>query len=197
MGIEQVYAHYTRAEGTAEGYSYCPLCGSRLVVTECEQWLRPACPSCGFIQHMNPAPTVSVLVVDGDSVLLGRRGGEPGRGTWSLPSGYVEYEDDFLSTAIREVKEETGLDVELHGILNVMSSFVSPRYHFLGIYLLARVVGGELRPGDDLEAVEWCPLGGPLPGMGFQEDVDVIATYAAGRHAGLPVDERYARAGGP
>lgn len=194
MGVEQVYAHYERGERPAEGYTYCPLCRSRLVAAECEHWLRRTCPHCGYVQHMNPAPSVSVLVVEGDSVLLGRRGGEPGRGTWSLPSGYIEYEDDFLSTAIREAKEETGLDVELCGILNVLSSFVSPQYHFLGIYLLARVVGGELRAGDDLEAVAWYPLAGPLPAMGFQEDVDVIAMYAAGRHEGLPVDERYTAA---
>ncbi len=72
---------------------------------------------------------------------------------------------------------------------------MSPQYHFLGIYLVARVVGGELRAADDLETVAWYPLGGPLPATGFQEDVDVIAMYAAGRCEGLPVDERYARAG--
>jgi hypothetical protein len=58
---------------------------------------RPACSNCGFVQHRNPAPTVSVLVVDEDRVLLGKRGGHPGKGTWSLPSGYVEYEEDFLA----------------------------------------------------------------------------------------------------
>jgi 8-oxo-dGTP diphosphatase len=123
-------------------------------------------------------------------VLLGRRGGSPGKGTWSLPSGYIDYEEDFLTTAIRETKEETGLDVEVYSIINVVSSFVSPRFHFLGIYAVARVMGGELVAGDELEAVGWFPAVGPLPEMGFQEDVGIIEMYTKG-FAGLPVDPKY------
>jgi len=78
---------------------------------------------------------------------LGKRGGHPGKGTWSLPSGYIEYEDDFLTTAIREMKEETGLDVEVSSIINVVSSFVAPGFHFLGIYVVAHVVGGGVGGG--------------------------------------------------
>jgi ADP-ribose pyrophosphatase YjhB (NUDIX family) len=129
--------------------------------------------------------------VDGDRVLLGRRGGKPGKGTWSFPSGYIDYEEAYLDTAIRETKEETGLDVEICSIINVVSSFVSPRFHFLGIYVLARVLGGVLEAGDDLEAVAWFPLAGPLPEMGFQEDIAIIEMYKKG-FAGLPVDPDYA-----
>jgi 8-oxo-dGTP diphosphatase len=135
-----------------------------------------------------------VLVVDGDRLLLGKRGGNPGKGTWSFPSGYVDYEEDFLTTAIRETKEETGLDIEVRSILNVVSSFVSPRFHFLGIYVLARVTGGELVAGDDLEAVAWFPVAGPLPKMGFQEDVSIIEMVTEGI-AGLPVDPACATPG--
>jgi ADP-ribose pyrophosphatase YjhB (NUDIX family) len=138
---------------------------------------------------------VSVLVVDGERVLLGKRGGEPGKGTWSLPSGYIEYEDDFLTTAIREAKEETGLDVEVKSVINVISSFVTPRFHFLGVYVSAQVVGGVLAAGDDLDEVAWFPLLGPLPEMGFEEDVIVIEMVAQG-FEGLPVDAGYARLDG-
>ena len=133
-----------------------------------------------------------MLIVEGDQVLLGKRGGDPGQGTWSLPSGYIEYEDDFLTTAIREAKEETGLDVEVWSLINVVSSFVSPRFHFLGLYVTAQVVGGELAAGDDLEAVAWFPVAGPLPEMGFEEDATIIELYARG-FVGLPVDAAYAK----
>lgn len=187
MPLKQVYDHYQR-EAQPEGeFKFCPFCGTPLLLEEIDHRLRPTCPGCAFVQYRNPASTVSVLVVDNDRVLLGKRGGPPGKGTWSLPSGYIEYEDDFLSTAIREAKEETGLDVEISSVINVASSFVSPSFHFLGLYLVARVAGGELVAGDDLEAVEWFPIKGPLPEMGFAEDVDVIETYVAG-YAGLPVD---------
>jgi 8-oxo-dGTP diphosphatase len=124
-------------------------------------------------------------------VLLGKRGGSPGKGRWSLPSGYVDYEEDFLTAAIRETREETGLDVEVCSLINIVSSFVSPRFHFLGLYVVARVLGGELVAGDDLEAVDWYPVAGPLPEMGFQEDVGIIEMYEKG-FAGLPVDRDYA-----
>jgi 8-oxo-dGTP diphosphatase len=153
---------------------------------------RPMCSRCGFVQHRNPAPTVSILVLDNGRVLLGRRSREPGKGTWSLPSGYIDYEDDFLTTAIREAKEETGLDIEIRSVINVVSSFVTPKFHFLGIYLVAQMVGGELVAGDDLEAVEWFLVKGPLPEMGFEEDVRTIEMYANGC-MGLPVDVEYAK----
>jgi 8-oxo-dGTP diphosphatase len=189
--VKQVFAHYQRGGGLEGGFKHCPSCGTLLMLTESGDRLRPACSNCGFVQYRNPAPTVSVLVVDGDRVLLGKRGGSPGRGTWSLPSGYVDYEEDFLTTAIRETKEETGLDVEVCSLINVVSSFVSPRFHFLGLYVVARVMGGALEAGDDLEAVEWFPIVGPPPEMGFQEDIDIIEMYAEG-FVGLPVDPDYA-----
>jgi 8-oxo-dGTP diphosphatase len=187
--VKQLYAHYDREEPrTADGFRFCPYCRTELVVTEQGYEPRPTCPTCGFVHFRNPFPTVSILVVQGERVLLGKRAGHPGAGKWAIPSGYIEYGDDFVSAAVREAKEETGLDVEIRSIVNVVSSFVSPRFHFLGIYLLAGVVGGEPAAGDDLALMDWFPLAGPLPEMGFQEDADVIAWYATHKAAGLPVD---------
>ena len=192
MQARQVLEYYQRQGRPAGQFAVCPFCGTRLHQEESGGRLRAACQACGFVQHRNPAPAVAILVVDQGRVLLGRRGGEPGRGTEALPSGYVEWEDDFLSTAIREAKEETGLDVEVESILTVVSSFVSPRFHFLSVYVVARVVGGELAASDDLEAVEWFPVKGPLPEMGFEEDLRVIELYRDG-FEGIPVDAKYAR----
>jgi 8-oxo-dGTP diphosphatase len=192
--VKQIFAYYERGDQLVGEFKHCPFCSAPLVLAESEQRLRPTCPGCGFVQHRSPAPTVSVLAVDGDHVLLGRRGRSPGKGTWSLPSGYVDYEEDFLTTAIRETKEETGLDVQILSIVNIVSSFVSPAFHFLGIYVIAQVVGGKLVAGDDLEAVDWFPAVGPLPDMGFQEDVHVIEMHKKGL-MGIPVDPEYATLG--
>jgi 8-oxo-dGTP diphosphatase len=193
--IKQVFVHYEQSDQLVGRFKHCPYCGAQLDLVEIKHRLRPACSSCGFVQHRNPAPTVSILVVDGDRVLLGRRGESPGKGTWSLPSGYIDYEEDFLTAAIRETKEETGLEVEIRSVINLVSSFVSPRFHFLGVYVVGRVVGGRLVAGDDLEEVEWFPIEGSLPEMGFQEDVGIIEMYAGG-FAGLPVEPAYATSGG-
>ena len=126
-------------------------------------------------------------------MLLGKRGGEPGKGKWATPSGYIEYDDDFLTTALREAKEETGLDVELKAILNVSSTFLSPGQHFFSVYLLGTVTGGELAAGDDLETVDWFPITGPLPELAFQEDADILAAFAKNEYVALPIGPHIAR----
>jgi ADP-ribose pyrophosphatase YjhB (NUDIX family) len=128
-------------------------------------------------------------------VLLGKRAGEPGKGLWATPSGYIEYEDDFLCTAVLEAKEETGLDVEIRSVLNVLSSFVSPKFHFLAIYLLAEVVGGELTAGDDTDEVAWFPLSGPFPELAFMEDAEILDAYSKSPWVGLAVEPKFAQRG--
>ena len=187
--MKQVYVAYDGKEDpAADRFKWCPRCKTALTLKDIDHKRRLACPSCGFIRFRNPSPTVSLLIVKDEQVLLGRRGGDPGRGQWATPSGYIEYEDDFLTTAIREAKEETGLDVELKSIIQVVSSFTSPGYHFLAIYLLAGVIGGELDAGDDLEAVGWFPVAGPWPDLAFQEDVDLLEAYSRTELLGLPID---------
>ena len=115
-----------------------------------------------------------------------------GAGEWGLPMGFIEADEDFLTAAIREVKEETGLDVEIRSILSVVSNFLSPRLHTLAIVLLARVGGGELCAADDLEDVAWFPLAGPLPEMAFEADAHICERYYQTRLEGAPVDPGYA-----
>ena len=191
MALKQVYIHYPINPPLADPFKYCPHCKGELTVYEFDHRPRSVCSACGFIHFRNPAPVVSLLVVRGDEVLLGKRLGDPGKGLWATPSGYIEYEDDFLTTAVREAKEETGLDVEIKSILNVQSSFVSEKYHFLGIYLLAEVTGGEIAAGDDLESVMWFPLSGPFPELAFSEDKELLEAYSKHRMAGIAVGREF------
>ena len=105
----------------------------------------------------------------------------------------IEFDEDFLTTAIREAKEETGLDVEIVSILNVTDSFFPPEQHFLNIYLLTQVVGGQLQSGDDMGELCWFPLSGPLPEMAFQEDIDLLQTYRQANRRSLPVEQQVRR----
>jgi ADP-ribose pyrophosphatase YjhB (NUDIX family) len=179
-------------DGDPGRYRYCPLCGEELTLKEKGGKQRPTCPSCGFVQFRNPFPGVVVLIEKEEAVLLGRRRGGFGAGTWGLPQGYIESDEDFLTAAIREVKEETGLDVEIRSIINVVSNLLSAELQTLAIVLLAAVAGGELCAGDDLEALEWVPLAGPLPAMAFEADEWIIDRYRTKREEGLPVDPSFA-----
>ena len=154
MQAKQVFFTYRGHEDSDLGhFEYCPFCGIELALKEKGGRQRPACPNCRFVQFRNPSPGAVVLIERDGQVLLGRRSGSYGAGRWCLPMGFIEYDEDFLSAAIREVKEETGLDVDIRSILSVVSNFLSPSLHTLAIVLLARVVGGELVAADDLAAV--------------------------------------------
>jgi ADP-ribose pyrophosphatase YjhB (NUDIX family) len=129
-----------------------------------------------------------VLIEQDGQVLLGRRSGSYAAGKWGLPQGFIEFDEDFLTAAIREVKEETGLDVEIRSILSVVSNFLSPRLHTLAVVLLAHVTGGQVHAADDLEDVAWFPLAGPLPEMAFEADAHICERYYRTQLSGAPVD---------
>ncbi|MFC1997412.1 NUDIX domain-containing protein [Chloroflexota bacterium] len=175
MQIKQVFTTYDVKENAHHGqFKYCPFCGTQLSLKEKCGVQRPACPNCGFVQFRNPIPGVVVVIEKDGQVLLGKRAGSYGKGQWGLPQGYIEFDEDFLTTAIREVKEETGLTVEIRSIINVVSNFLAPRLHTLAIILLAGVETGEPCAADDLETLEWFPLSGPLPEMAFEADEFII-----------------------
>ena len=195
MQIKQVFSTYDGKEDTQKGqFKYCPICGAQLALKEKGGVQRPACPNCGFVQFRNPVPGVVVVIEKDGQVLLGRRAGGFGKGKWGLPQGYIEFDEDFLTAAIREVKEETGLEVEIQSIINVVSNKLSPSLHTLAIVLLAGVVAGELCACDDLETLEWFPQSGPLPEMAFEADEFIIRRYHKTKHEdGLPVDQYFSK----
>ncbi len=172
-----------------QNLNYCPACG-----TKCEQAFqggrdRPVCPACGFVYYKNPYPGVVVIIQDRDKILLGKRAeGSFQSGKWCLPGGFIEYDEDFLTSAIREVKEETNLEIEIQSILNVSSIFHSPELHTLVVTLVARVVEGVPRPGDDLDELRWFSYNDRLPEMAFPADEYVLENYDGLKRISLPVN---------
>jgi ADP-ribose pyrophosphatase YjhB (NUDIX family) len=194
MQIKQVFSAYDEKGETHLGhFKYCPFCGTQLSLKEKGGKQRPACPNCGFVQFRNPVPGVVVLIEKDEHVLLGKRKGGFGKGKWGLPQGYIEFNEDFLTAAIREVKEETGLKVEIQSIINVVSNLLSPRLHTLAIVLQAGIIGGELHAGDDIDVLEWVPLSESLPEMAFAADEHIIERYRLMKlEQALPVDPEFA-----
>ena len=120
------------------------------------------CAGCGFVHYLNPAPAAGILVFDESGrILLVKRAFEPYRGTWVIPSGYIEYDEDIRSTAVRELKEETGFDVVIEGIHAVESCFDDPRGNTLLVLFKGKITGGALKAGDDAEKAEFFPGSGP------------------------------------
>ena len=144
-------------DGRLGQFKYCPFCGTELALKDKGGGQRPACSNCGFVQFRNPVPGVVVLIEKEGTVLLGKRRGGFGAGKWGLPQGYIEFDEDFLTAAIREVKEETGLDVEIRSILNVVSNLLAPGLHTLAIVLLAALYparfAARMEPAEALHAL--------------------------------------------
>jgi len=137
---------------------YCQLCGHFLIerFVEDEGRTRFRCESCGFIHYMNPRVVASVIIENDGRVLLQQRAMEPGKGLWTFPGGFLEVGERPEEGAVREAKEEVGLDVTLSGLHGVYS-----RPH-AGIVLV--VYGGTSADDDavvgDYEstAVRWYPV---------------------------------------
>jgi 8-oxo-dGTP diphosphatase len=154
---------------------------------------RPVCGACGFVHYKNPAAGVATVVIHEGRVVFGRYGPTTRfAGKWALPAGFIEYGESFLEAATRETWEETGLEIELTGILNVASNLFAPNLHTLVVTLTGRVVGGDLVAGDDFDAVAWLPLHGPFPELASWGDAKVLELYRALEGHLLPVDPRFA-----
>ena len=103
-----------------------------------------------------PVIAVGAVVVHDGKLLMIRRGNDPGRGLWSIPGGRVERGEYLSQALVREVKEETNLDIEVKELLGILEVPADPHYVILDH--VASLVGGETKPGDDVDAVEWVPF---------------------------------------
>lgn len=201
MKPRQVFHGYRGiSPGERDLVKFCPRCGSGLITRTDAGRPRKACAACGFVHYFNPAPAVCVLVVDGDRFLLCRRNKRTfAGGKWCLPSGFVEFDEDYLTAARREVEEETGVPVEICAILSVVTNYLAPTLHTIVPVLLARPLAGpRLKPRpqeNEIDAVRWVGSRDRLPSMAFEADAHIIRRYFATELPGAPVDARYAGPG--
>jgi ADP-ribose pyrophosphatase YjhB (NUDIX family) len=105
-------------------FRFCPRCGGRLVarVLKSGDPERLVCASCHQILYLDPKVAVGTIIQDSDGrVLLVQRAIEPGYGRWVFPGGYVDRGEPLEVAALREAREECGLDVQLDGLVNLYS----------------------------------------------------------------------------
>jgi len=101
-----------------------------------------------------PRLTVDVVISNGTKVVLVKRKNDPFKGQWALPGGFVDFGETVEQAAQREVKEETGLDIELEGLLGVYSDpNRDPRGHTVSVVFFATKKKGKMKAGDDAEDV--------------------------------------------
>ena len=155
-------------------FNYCPRCGTAVIHRELFGRERAVCPQCEWIHFVDPKVAAAVLVEQNGRVLLVRRAGEPFRGCWSLPAGFVNGGEDPAEAAARECLEETGLNVRVTRILDIISGKEHPRGADFIIVYHAEVLAGELQPADDADAVDWFERGN-LPQLAFRATEIVLS----------------------
>jgi len=158
---------------------FCARCGQPTELRERGGRARPTCRSCGWVYFAKNAlgAAVAILSDDGRQILLVQRAHEPFLGWWMLPAGFVEYGEYAADTAVREAEEETGLQVELTGLRGLYFGTDDPRdVAHLAVYD-ARVVGGDLRAGDDACAVQFFGPDALPPQIAFHGQREAIADW--------------------
>lgn len=129
---------------------------------------RLGCEACGYVLYDNPASAAAGVVFNGrGEILLVRRAIEPFRGFWALPAGYQEIDEEPAATVVREVFEEAGVVIEVHGLLDLLFVCTDPRKPANVAVYLCRAIGGELKPGEEESEVCWFPLHALPAEIGF------------------------------
>ncbi len=168
------------SEGTVQQFHYCPRCGGRLAWHEKEGRPRRVCARCGFVFYRDQRAVVGVIILEGDQILLVKRGPQVFRpGLWCIPCGNLEWGEEVREAAAREVGEETGLEVTIGDVVAVRSNFHSPWNHNVGIWFSGQVTGGTLCPGDDASEARFFPLNALPSDMAFEADREVLALSQA------------------
>lgn len=140
---------------------------------------RLVCEGCGFIFYQNPVPAVAVILMQQSQILLVKRKFAPHAGDWSLPAGFVEWGEGPEETAVRELKEETGLDVVVRGIYGVYRAHERAGHEIMLVVYRGEIISGNLQPGDDALAAQWFALAQLPENIAFQIHRDILAELAA------------------
>ncbi|MCH8094636.1 MAG: NUDIX hydrolase [Chloroflexi bacterium] len=150
-----------------EPIQFCSTCGSKVEQRQAFGQLRPVCSSCGRVHFLDPKVGAGVLLSKDDKILLVRRAVEPELGKWTIPAGFVEGDEDPKDTAIRECKEETGLEVRIVSILDVIHGREHSSGASIVIIYTGEIIGGDLIAGDDADAADFF-VPSKLPPLAFE-----------------------------
>jgi 8-oxo-dGTP diphosphatase len=161
-------------------FRYCPVCGAALEerVLKVSEPKRLVCTrsTCGFVFYLDPKIAVGTVIrMPDDTIVLVRRAIEPGYGKWVFPGGYVDRGEEITLAALREAREESGLDVRLEQLINIYS--YAGRAPIVVVYA-ATYIGGTLAVDDEgLEARTFGQDAIPWDDLAFRSTREALTDY--------------------
>ena len=171
----------------SHAYRFCPRCGGPLErrVIKASEPERLVCTRCGFVFYLDPKIAVGTIIRTArGTIVLVRRAIEPGYGKWVFPGGYVDRGEPLTTAAIREAREECGLDVRLAALVNIYS--YPGRAPVIVVYA-ATALGGALCVDDEcLEAAEVETSAIPWDDLAFQSTREGLRDYLDGIRHPIP-----------
>ena len=162
-------------------WRFCPACAGTLEMRLLKHGdpERHVCTRCGQVLYQDPKVAVGTIIATADArIVLVRRAIEPGYGKWVFPGGYVDRGEAVTAAAIREAKEEAGLDVRLDRLVNIYSY---PGRPLVVIVYAATALSGELCTDEEcLEARLFTPEEIPWQELAFLSTTEGLQEYLAG-----------------
>jgi len=159
-------------------YRFCPVCGGALELRTLKagEPERLVCTACGFVFYLDPKIAVGTIIAGRDGgIVLVRRSIEPGFGKWVFPGGYVDRGEEIRSAAIREAREECGLDIELQDLVGIYSY---PGKTPIIVVYAATVTGGTLCADDEcLDAKVFGTDQIPWDDLAFRSTLEALKDY--------------------
>ena len=141
---------------------FCPRCGREAQV---DYPRRIVCPHCGYAAYYNPKPVAAAIPFDdAGSILLLRRGFDPGKGLWTFPGGFVDLGESVPDAARRETAEELSIDIELGPLVGVYSR---PQDRVVLVVYRARALGEPSTSPEAPEVAAFAPAAIPWEQLAF------------------------------
>jgi 8-oxo-dGTP diphosphatase len=164
-----------------EKYTYCPYCGCKLIIKQIdEEGAREYCLKCKEPVFHNSKVCVGGLITKGEKVLLAKRTKNPSQGSWNVPGGFLEAGEHPIDGLKREMREETGYDVEpveLLGLFIDVYRYREQDIDTLNIHYLVRIVGGEEKAGSDAGDLCWFVKDNLPQSLAFRNDRDALKAW--------------------
>ena len=166
--------------GVLDEWRYCPRCAEAIAIADG----RAECAACGFVSYANSAPTASALVEDAAGrLLLARRAIEPYRGKWDIPGGFLEEGEHPVEALRRELREETGLEIEPREFFGAWidryGDDAGAAYTLNLFWRASAPPGAKPRPADDVDELRFFARGElpPPSEVAFTTVVDVVRAW--------------------